>query len=118
MGIFERFLSVWVALCIIAGVLLGNLMPGLFQTIAALEISKVNLVVAVLIWVMIYPMMVQVDFASIKDIGRRPKGLVLTLVINWLIKPFTMAALGWLFFRGHLCGGLSNPKPPMNISRA
>lgn len=99
MGIFERFLSVWVALCIIAGVLLGNLMPGLFQTIAALEISKVNLVVAVLIWVMIYPMMVQVDFASIKDIGRRPKGLVLTLVINWLIKPFTMAALGWLFFR-------------------
>jgi ACR3 family arsenite transporter len=109
MGIFERFLSVWVALCIIAGVLLGNLMPGLFQTIAALEISKVNLVVAVLIWVMIYPMMVQVDFASIKDIGRRPKGLVLTLVINWLIKPFTMAALGWLFFRV-IFAGLVEPE--------
>lgn len=109
MGIFERFLSVWVALCIIAGVLLGNLMPGLFQTIAALEISKVNLVVAVLIWVMIYPMMVQVDFASIKDIGRRPKGLMLTLVINWLIKPFTMAALGWLFFRV-IFAGLVEPE--------
>ncbi|WP_298906222.1 ACR3 family arsenite efflux transporter [uncultured Aliiroseovarius sp.] len=109
MGIFERFLSVWVALCIIAGVFLGNLMPGLFQTIAALEISKVNLVVAVLIWVMIYPMMVQVDFASIKDIGRRPKGLVLTLVINWLIKPFTMAALGWLFFRV-IFAGLVEPE--------
>ncbi|WP_298558083.1 ACR3 family arsenite efflux transporter [uncultured Aliiroseovarius sp.] len=109
MGIFERFLSVWVALCIISGVLLGNLMPGLFQTIAALEISKVNLVVAVLIWVMIYPMMVQVDFASIKDIGRRPKGLVLTLVINWLIKPFTMAALGWLFFRV-IFAGLVEPE--------
>lgn len=109
MGIFERFLSVWVALCIIAGVLLGNLMPGLFQAIAALEISKVNLVVAVLIWVMIYPMMVQVDFASIKDIGRRPKGLVLTLVINWLIKPFTMAALGWLFFRV-IFAGLVEPE--------
>ncbi|WP_133488595.1 ACR3 family arsenite efflux transporter [Aliiroseovarius marinus] len=109
MGIFERFLSVWVALCIIAGVLLGNLMPSLFQTIAALEISKVNLVVAVLIWVMIYPMMVQVDFASIKDIGRRPKGLVLTLVINWLIKPFTMAALGWLFFRV-IFAGLVEPE--------
>ncbi|SMR71835.1 arsenite transporter, ACR3 family [Aliiroseovarius halocynthiae] len=109
MGIFERFLSVWVALSIIAGVLLGNLMPSLFQTIAALEISKVNLVVAVLIWVMIYPMMVQVDFASIKDIGRRPKGLVLTLVINWLIKPFTMAALGWLFFRV-IFAGLVEPE--------
>ncbi|WP_282064814.1 ACR3 family arsenite efflux transporter [Aliiroseovarius marinus] len=109
MGIFERFLSVWVALCIIAGVFLGNLLPGLFQTIAALEISKVNLVVAVLIWVMIYPMMVQVDFASIKDIGRRPKGLVLTLVINWLIKPFTMAALGWLFFRV-IFAGLVEPE--------
>ena len=99
MGIFERFLSVWVGLAIIAGVVLGNLAPGIFAAVAALEIARVNLVVAVLIWVMIYPMMVQIDFASIKDIGRRPRGLVLTLVVNWLIKPFTMAALGWLFFR-------------------
>ena len=99
MGLFERYLSLWVALCILAGVVLGNLAPDLFALIAGIEIAKVNLVVAVLIWIMIYPMMVQVDFASIKDIGKRPKGLVLTLVINWLIKPFTMAALGWLFFR-------------------
>ena len=99
MGIFERFLSLWVGLAIIAGVVLGNLVPGLFVAVAALEIAHVNLVVAVLIWVMIYPMMVQIDFAAIKDVGKSPRGLVLTLVINWLIKPFTMAALGWLFFR-------------------
>lgn len=99
MGIFERYLSVWVAISIVAGVLLGNLMPDVFAVLAALEVARVNLVVAALIWVMIYPMMVQVDFTSLRDIGRRPKGLAITLVINWLIKPFTMAALGWLFFR-------------------
>lgn len=99
MGIFERYLSLWVALCIVAGVTLGNLMPGLFAAFATLEVAHVNLPVAVLIWAMIYPMMIQVDFSSIKDVGRKPKGLALTLVVNWLIKPFTMAALGWLFFR-------------------
>ncbi|MBM96976.1 MAG: arsenical-resistance protein [Oceanospirillaceae bacterium] len=99
MGIFERYLSVWVGLCIIAGLILGNLVPGLFQALAAMEIAHVNIPVAIFIWVMIYPMMVQVDFSSIRDIGKKPKGLVLTLVINWLIKPFTMAALGWLFFK-------------------
>ena len=99
MGLFERYLSVWVGLCIIAGVLLGNLFPGAFAVVAGLEYAHVNLVVAILIWVMIYPMMVQVDFSAIKDVGKRPRGLVLTLVVNWLIKPFTMAALGWLFFR-------------------
>ena len=99
MGIFERYLSVWVALSIVAGVLLGNVLPGVFAALAALEVARVNLVVAALIWVMIYPMMVQVDFTSLRDIRRRPKGLAITLVINWLIKPFTMAALGWLFFR-------------------
>ncbi len=99
MSVFERYLTLWVALCIVAGVFLGNLVPGLFAGLAALEIARVNLVVAVLIWVMIYPMMVQIDFAAIRDVGRRPKGLALTLVVNWLIKPFTMAALGWLFFR-------------------
>jgi ACR3 family arsenite transporter len=99
MGLFERYLSLWVALCIAAGVLLGNIIPGTFAFIASLEVAHVNLVVAVLIWIMIYPMMVQINFASIKDVGKRPKGLVLTLVINWLIKPFTMAALGWLFFK-------------------
>ena len=99
MGIFERYLTLWVALCIVAGVVLGNLAPDVFSAIARLELAHVNLVVALLIWVMIYPMMVQIDFSAIKDVGRKPKGLVLTLVVNWLIKPFTMAALGWLFFR-------------------
>lgn len=99
MGLFERFLTLWVGLCILAGVLLGNLVPGLFQWFAALEVAHVNIPVALFIWVMIYPMMIQVDFSSIKNIGKKPKGLLLTLVINWLIKPFTMAALGWLFFR-------------------
>lgn len=99
MGLFERYLTLWVGLCIAAGVLLGNLVPGLFQWFASLEVAHVNIPVAIFIWVMIYPMMIQVDFSSIKDIGKKPKGLFLTLVINWLIKPFTMAALGWLFFR-------------------
>jgi ACR3 family arsenite transporter len=99
MGLFERYLTVWVGLCIVAGVILGNVAPSVFQAIAALEVAHVNLVVAVLIWVMIFPMMVQVDFAAVRDVGRKPRGLVLTLVVNWLIKPFTMAALGWLFFR-------------------
>ena len=99
MGIFERYLSLWVALCIGLGVLLGNVIPDQFTLIASLEWAHVNLVVAGLIWVMIYPMMVQIDFSAIKDVGKRPKGLALTLVINWLIKPFTMAALGWLFFK-------------------
>ncbi|MBU2114791.1 MAG: ACR3 family arsenite efflux transporter [Gammaproteobacteria bacterium] len=104
MGIFERYLSVWVALCIAAGVLLGNLFPALFQAIAAIEYGQINLMVALLIWLMIYPMMVQIDFAAIKDVGKKPKGLVLTLVMNWLVKPFTMAALGWLFFKVFFAG--------------
>ncbi|MCP5208866.1 MAG: ACR3 family arsenite efflux transporter [Hahellaceae bacterium] len=104
MGIFERYLSVWVGICIVLGVSLGSAMPGVFAYIAGLEWAHVNLVVAVLIWIMIYPMMVQIDFASIKDVGKKPKGIVLTLVINWLIKPFTMAALGWLFFKVFFAG--------------
>lgn len=98
LGTFERWLSLWVALCIGAGIGLGWLAPGLFEVLAALEYAKVNLVVAVLIWVMIYPMMVAVDFSSLRRIGDKPKGLVITLVVNWLVKPFTMAALGVLFF--------------------
>jgi len=99
MGLFERYLSVWVGLAILLGIGLGTLAPGAFEAIAQLEYAHVNLVIAVLIWLMIYPMMVQIDFSSIKDVGRKPKGLVLTLVINWLVKPFTMAFLGWLFFK-------------------
>lgn len=99
MGVFERYLSVWVALAIVAGIILGQVSPSLFETVASLEYAHVNLVIGLLIWLMIYPMMVQVDFTSIKDVGKRPQGIWLTLVINWLIKPFSMAALGWLFFR-------------------
>lgn len=99
MGIFERFLSLWVALAIGVGVGLGLLVPSGFQAIASLEVARVNLVVAVLIWLMIYPMMLKVNPSCLKDVGRKPKGLVLTLVVNWLIKPFTMAALGVFFFK-------------------
>jgi ACR3 family arsenite transporter len=109
MGIFERYLSVWVALCIIAGVGLGITLPEAFQAIAAIEYASVNLVVAVLIWIMIYPMMVNVDFASLKDVGKKPRGLCITLVVNWLIKPFTMAALGILFFE-HVFAGMVDPQ--------
>ena len=87
-------------LAIIAGITAGTLVPGFFEAVAGIEYAHVNLVIAVLIWLMIFPMMVQIDFASIKDVGKKPKGLILTLVINWLIKPFTMALLGWLFFKG------------------
>ena len=97
-GFFEKWLSVWVALCIAAGVALGSMVPALFETLASLEYASVNLPVAILIWAMVYPMMVNVDFASLRHIGDRPKGLVVTVVVNWLIKPFTMAALGVLFF--------------------
>ncbi len=99
MGLFERYLTVWVGLGILAGVGLGLLTPAAFAAIAAIEFAHVNGVVAVLIWVMIYPMMIQIDFAAVRDVGKRPQGLLLTVVINWLIKPFTMAALGVLFFR-------------------
>jgi ACR3 family arsenite transporter len=97
-GFFEKWLSVWVALCIAAGIGLGNAMPSVFQSLASLEFASVNLVVAVLIWGMVYPMMVNVDFASLRHIGERPKGLIITITVNWLIKPFTMVALGVLFF--------------------
>lgn len=100
MGLFERYLSVWVLFSILTGILLGTQWPAFFTLIAGLEIAHVNIVVAVLIWLMIYPMMIQVDFSSLKDVTSKPKGLVLTLVINWLVKPFSMAALGWLFFEG------------------
>jgi ACR3 family arsenite transporter len=99
MGLFERYLSVWVALGIAAGVGLGLVVPSGFQAVAAMEYAQVNLVVAVFIWVMIYPMMIQIDWNAVRDVGKKPQGLVLTLVVNWLIKPFTMAALGVLFFQ-------------------
>ena len=106
---FERYLSVWVAICIISGVSLGLISPNFFQIVSKIEYSNVNLIVAVCIWVMIYPMMINVDFASIKNVGRRPKGLCITLVANWIIKPFTMAALGIIFFE-YIFAGLVQPE--------
>ena len=107
MGLFERYLTLWVALGIACGVGLGLAMPGLFQAVAALEVAHVNLVVAVFIWIMIYPMMVQIDWSAVRDVGRRPRGLALTLLVNWLIKPFTMAALGVFFFEFVFAGWVS-----------
>jgi ACR3 family arsenite transporter len=98
MSAFERYLSLWVALAIFAGLALGQVLPGLVGFLAGLQYGSVNFVVAVLIWFMVYPMMVGVDFSALSRVHERPKGLIITLVVNWLIKPFTMAALGVLFF--------------------
>lgn len=98
LGIFERWLTLWVALAMMAGLVIGNAAPGLVEAIAAAEFASINLVVAVLIWAMVYPMMVGVDFGAVKGVARQPKGLLITLAVNWLIKPFTMALLAVLFF--------------------
>src|SRR6056297_4188949 len=98
-GFFEKYLTVWVAICIIAGVLIGRLWPAFPSTLSQWEYAQVSIPVAVLIWFMIYPMMVQIDFGSIMNAGKRPKGLTVTLVSNWLIKPFTMYFFGWLFIK-------------------
>ena len=105
---FERYLSLWVALCIAAGVGVGKLAPGLVGTLSQLEVSRVNLPIAVLIWLMIYPMMLRIDFAALRGVGRRPRGILVVLFVNWLVKPFSMALLGWLFFK-HVFAGLIGP---------
>ncbi|BCL72972.1 arsenical-resistance protein [Vibrio nigripulchritudo] len=99
MGIFERFLSVWVGLGMIAGVLGGYVFPDFFSYLASLQYAQINMVIAVLIWLMIYPMMMQIDFSSVKKIHQRPQGILITVVINWLVKPFTMALLAVVFMR-------------------
>lgn len=100
MGIFERFLSLWVGLAIVAGVALGALFPGAAAAIEGLQVARINLPIALLIWGMIYPMMLAVDFASITHLRRQPRGLIITVAVNWLIKPLTMTAIAWLFIRG------------------
>jgi len=112
MSVFERYLSLWVAACMIAGVLLGKATPGSVTALQRLEFgsgSHINVPIAVLIWLMIYPMMLKIDFGSIARAGRRPKGLLITLAVNWLVKPFSMAFFGWLFFR-HLFLPLIGPQ--------
>ena len=97
MSTFERYLTLWVALCIVLGIALGHLFPGLFQAIGGLELAQVNLPVAGLIWLMIIPMLVKIDFAAIREVGQHWRGIGVTLFINWAVKPFSMAALGWIF---------------------
>ena len=108
MSTFERYLTLWVALCIVAGTALGHLIPGVFHTIGVAEIAKVNIPVAALIWLMIIPMLLKIDFAALGEVGRHWRGIGVTLFINWAVKPFSMALLGWLFigwlFRPHLPG--------------
>jgi arsenite transporter len=96
-GFFEKYLTVWVALCILAGIALGHLLPGVFGIVAAAEIAQVNLPVAVLIWLMIVPMLLKVDFASLASVGNYWRGISVTLLVNWAVKPFSMALLGWVF---------------------
>jgi ACR3 family arsenite transporter len=100
MGLFERFLSLWVFLCIIAGIALGQMLPGPFTAISAMEVAKVNLPVAALVWLMIIPMLIKIDFAALKDVAQHWRGIGVTLFINWAVKPFSMALLGWLFVGG------------------
>ena len=97
-GFFERYLSVWVALCIIVGIAVGQLLPIIPETLGKWEYANVSIPIAVLIWLMIYPMMLKVDFQSVKNVGKRPKGILITCITNWLIKPFTMFGIAWLFF--------------------
>jgi ACR3 family arsenite transporter len=97
MSTFERYLTVWVVLCIVVGIALGHVMPGVFQAIGEAEIAKVNLPVAVLIWLMVIPMLLKIDFAALGQVGRHWRGIGVTLLINWAVKPFSMAALGWVF---------------------
>src|SRR5579883_1948505 len=102
MNVFERYLTLWVALCMGLGIVLGKAVPQLVTFLQGLEFgrgSHINAPIAVLIWLMIYPMMLKIDFTSLKGVGKRPKGLLVTLFVNWLVKPFTMAFFGWLFFK-------------------
>jgi ACR3 family arsenite transporter len=106
---FEKYLSLWVALCIALGIAIGHFATDFSETLSQWEIAKINLPVAFLIWLMIYPMMLQIDFSSIKNVGKNPRGLMLTVAVNWLIKPFTMALFAWIFFT-HLYKAYINPE--------
>lgn len=97
-GFFEKYLTVWVAMCIIVGIAVGQWLPVIPQTLSRFEYANVSIPIAVLIWLMIYPMMLKVDFDSVKDVGKRPKGIIITCTTNWLIKPFTMFGIAYLFF--------------------
>jgi arsenite transporter len=106
---FEKYLTLWVALCIIGGVIIGHFAGDGIEVMSSWEIARVNIPVAILIWLMIYPMMLQIDFSSVKKVGQKPKGVILTVIINWLIKPFTMAFFAWIFFT-KIYGAFINPE--------
>src|SRR5215216_5269579 len=102
LNLFERYLTIWVGLCMVVGVVIGKWVPSVVQSFRSLEFgegSHINIQIAILIWLMIIPMMMKVDFASVRNVGKKPKGLLITLFVNWVIKPFSMAFLAWLFFR-------------------
>jgi len=112
MNVFEKYLTIWVGLCMVVGVILGKLFPELTQALSAMEFgegSHINVPIAVLLWLMIYPMMLKIDFSSLLGVGKKPKGLLITLFVNWLVKPFSMALLGWIFFK-HVFVGLIGPE--------
>jgi len=99
MSFFDRYLTLWVGICLLLGVMIGKSIPSVVSELRNLQISGINLPIAILIWLMIYPMMLKVDFASVMGVGRHPKGVLITVFVNWLVKPFSMALLGWLFFK-------------------
>ena len=113
MTLFERYLSLWVFVCIVLGVALGQLFPGLFQAVGAWEVAQVNLPVGLLIWVMVIPMLVKVDFGALHQVRQHVRGIAVTLFVNWLVKPFSMAFLAWLFIRHWFA-----PWLPTEIGRA
>jgi len=118
LGFFEQYLTLWVFICIAVGILIGKLAGSSIEVISSIQINTINLPVAILVWLMIYPMMVQIDFSSIKDVAKNPKGLALTLVINWLVKPFTMAFFSWIFFDHVFSAYLSPEKADEYIAGA
>ena len=118
LGIFQKYLSLWVALCMVGGVLLGRVLPGIVGALGRMNVYNISIPVAVLIWLMIYPMMLQIDFGSIMRVGRNPKGLVITLIVNWAIKPFTMFALALLFFKVFYRGTLTPDQVQQYIAGA
>ena len=112
MNVFEKYLTIWVGLCMVVGVILGKLFPELTKALSAMEfgeVSHINVPIAILLWLMIYPMMLKIDFTSLLGVGKRPKGLLITLFVNWFVKPFSMALLGWIFFK-HVFIGLIGPE--------
>ena len=119
LALFERYLSLWVALCMAAGIIFGKMFPAAVQAIRGLEFgqgSQINVPIAILIWLMITPMMMKVDFGAIRNVGRKPSGLIVTLVVNWLVKPFSMALLAWLFFRFVFAGIISTREADQYIA--